>query len=157
MKRLLVILGVFALLAAGLSATLAAAVGAQGTGPQPKTLVVDYGSRIFTSPDNSTNLDKGSRTYQVWELRDTEGDLIGEVKFDAVATEPAGTPGWYGHESFNIFGEGVIEGLSQGPTPWRGAFIGGTGMFAGAIGEYSGSGVRVTFSFENPLKPQRGN
>ena len=149
MKRLLIVLGVLALLAGGLSLTLATTVGAHGTGPPPKTLVVVYGSLIFAS-DGTANVDKGLRVYQEWELWDTEGDIIGEVKFDAVVTEPAGTPGWYGPESFDIFGEGVIEGLSQG-LPWRGVIIGGTGIFAGASGEYSGSGAGVTFSFENPL------
>ena len=151
MKRLVIVLGVLALLAGGLSVTLAATVGAQGKGPQPKTLVVDIGPLIFVSPDFSINLDRGLRTTSEFELLDIGGNIIGDYIFDAVSTEPAGTGGWYGSDHFHILGEGVIEGVSHGP-PWQGAIIGGTGIFAGARGEYSGVGGHVTFTFENPPK-----
>ena len=81
---------------------------------------------------------------------------IGEYRFHAVSTLPVGLgTGWYGNESFDIVGEGVIEGISQadvsvGLFP-EGSIIGGTGRFAGASGEYtSANGVTYTFTFEKP-------
>ena len=156
MKRLLMVLGVLALLAGVLTVTLATTVGAQGPGPQPLTLVVvvdfdpPFSSICVTPfPCLTSQLGKGVRTVQVWVLKDTEGNTIGKYTFDAVSTEDIGTQGWYGHDSFTIDGEGVIEGISHG-TPWLGAIIGGTGKFAGVSGEYSGSGATVTFTFERP-------
>ncbi len=123
------------------------------TDPQPQTLMVLLGSVIFVSPDFAIALDKGVRSYQEWELLDADGNEIGDYKFDGVSTEPMGTTGWYGQESFNIFGEGVIEGVSQG-LPGKGSIIGGRGKFAGVSGEYTvvgiEGGVRYTFTFDTP-------
>ena len=125
--------------------------------PLPETLVlqIDFSNRIFNA-GNTRDLEKGVRTYQEFGLLDAQGVPIGEYRFHAVSTLPVGLgPGWYGNESFDIIGEGVIEGISQadvsvGLFP-EGSIIGGTGRFAGARGEYtSNNGVTYTFTFERP-------
>ena len=66
---------------------------------------------------------------------------IGEYRFHAVSTQGIGLTAWYGNESFDIFGEGVIEGISQADFSEGlnvvGSIIGGTGRFSGASGEYT--------------------
>ena len=97
------------------------------------------------------------RTYQEYPLLDAQGTTIGLYRFHAVSTLPVGSgAGWYGNESFDIFGEGVIEGISQadqslGIRP-LGTIIGGTGRYSGARGEYtSAPGFAIyTFTFEIP-------
>lgn len=118
-------------------------------------LVVDW-VLTFSSAGPSINLDKGDRSYGEFDLyaEGTVGieDPTGEGKWDGVATEPVGTTGWYESETYHIFGQGVIEGVSTGP-PWEGAIVGGTGVFAGASGEYSVTCegfegfCRITFTF----------
>ena len=125
---------------------------------EPETLVleIDFGNEIFNTGNTST-LNKGVRTYQEWGLLDAHGATIGEYRFHAVSTQGVGAAAWYGNEAFDIFGEGVIEGISQAdlsvfpPLYVQGSIIGGTGRFAGASGEYSTSGdIRVyTFTFDS--------
>ena len=121
---------------------------------QTLVLKIDFTNEIFNAGSTAT-LAKGVRTYQEFGLLDAQGMPIGEYRFHAVSTLPVGSgAGWYGNESFDIFGEGVIEGISQadisvGLFP-EGSIIGGTGRFAGASGEYSSpNGVTYTFTFEN--------
>ena len=124
--------------------------------PLSKTLVVviDFAYLIFVLPGFTNQIDKGVRTYQEFPLLDVQGAVIGEYRFHAVSTLPAGQgAAWYGNESFEIFGEGVIEGISQADMSVslfpEGSIIGGTGRFSGARGEYtSADGVTYTFTFK---------
>ena len=139
-----------------MAVTLTVILGVGGN-PVSKTLVlkIDFTNEIFNA-GSTRDLEKGVRTYQEFGLLDAQGVPIGEYRFHAVSTLPVGLgAGWYGNESFDIFGEGVIEGISQadvsvGLFP-EGSIIGGTGRFAGASGEYtSANGVTYTFTFEKP-------
>jgi len=136
--------------AEALSARAATSLSAEAA----NQLVMDV---VFTfSTGVSSSLDKGDRSYGEFDLFE-EGTVgieerIGEGKWDEVITEPVGTTGWYGSNTFHVFGQGVIEGVSTGP-PWEGAIVGGTGVFAGASGEYSSTCegfegfCRITFTF----------
>lgn len=125
--------------------------------PSPNTLVLmmNFSERIF-STGSTRDLAKGVRTYQEFGLRDANGDPIvgGIYRFHAVSTKEIGDgPGWYGNESFDITGEGVIEGISTAGTGMgvQGSIIGGTGRFAGASGEYTATdGATYNFTFEKP-------
>ena len=122
--------------------------------PLSKTLVVviDFTNVIFNAGSTNT-LAKGVRTYQEFPLLDAQGALIGEYRFHAVSTLPMGLgAAWYGNESFDIFGEGVIEGISQADMSVTlfpdVSIIGGTGRFSGASGEYTASNFSTyTFTF----------
>jgi len=125
---------------------------------ETETLVleIDFNNQIFNFPGNTRDLEKGVRTYQEWGLRDAQGVDIGIYRFHAVSTQPANVDftAWYGNESFEIFGEGVIEGISQADLSVGlfpvGAIIGGTGRFAGASGEYSGVNLSIyTFTIHS--------
>ncbi len=135
---------------------LTAISGADGK-PRSKTLVlkIDFTNQIFNAGSTAT-LAKGVRTYQEWGLLDAQDAPIGEYRFHAVSTLPIGLgAGWYGNESFDIWGEGVIEGISQadvsvGLFP-EGSIIGGTGRFSGASGEYTAPDLTTyTFTFKIP-------
>jgi parallel beta-helix repeat protein len=123
--------------------------------PLSKTLVlvIDFANVIFNAGSTNT-LAKGVRTYQEFPLLDAQGAVIGEYRFHAVSTLPAGDgAAWYGNESFEIFGEGVIEGISQADMSVtlfpEGSIIGGTGRFSGASGEYTASNFSTyTFTFK---------
>ena len=124
--------------------------------PLSKTLVVviDFSPPNFIEPGITNALNKGVRTYQEFPLLDVQGAVIGEYRFHAVSTLPAGQgAAWYGNESFEIFGEGVIEGISQADMSVslfpEGSIIGGTGRFSGASGEYTDSNFSTyPFSFK---------
>ena len=119
-------------------------------------LVIDLGNVIFVAPGFTNQIEKGVRTYQEFPLLDAQGAVIGEYRFHAVSTLPAFTgAAWYGNESFEIFGEGVIEGISQADSSVglfpEGSIIGGTGRFSGASGEYTASNFSTyTFTFKKP-------
>ena len=116
-------------------------------------LRIDFTDEIFNA-GSTRDLEKGVRTYQEFGLLDAQGMPIGIYRFHAVSTRPANTgPGWYGNESFDITGEGVIEGISTAGMGMgvQGSIIGGRGRFAGASGEYTATnGVTYTFTFERP-------
>ena len=139
-----------------MAVTLTVILGVDGN-PVSKTLVlrIDFMNEIFNAGSTS-DLEKGVRTYQEFGLLDAQGAPIGEYRFHAVSTLPVGLgAGWYGNESFDIVGQGVIEGISQADVSVGlfpdGSIIGGTGRFAGARGEYtSTNGVTYTFTFERP-------
>ena len=139
-----------------MAVTLTVILGVDG-GPVSKTLVlkIDFTNEIFNA-GSTRDLEKGVRTYQEFGLLDAQGVPIGMYRFHAVSTLPVGLgAGWYGNESFVIFGEGVIEGISQADISVRlfpeGSIIGGTGRFAGASGEYnSTNAVTYTFTFKKP-------
>lgn len=134
---------------------LTALLGVEANSARNRTLVlqIDLGNEIFNA-GFTRELDKGVRTYQEWGLLNARGEPVGLYRFHAVSTQPveADVPAWYGNESFEIFGEGVIEGISQadgaiGLFP-VGAIIGGTGRFSGASGEYSATDFsNYTFTF----------
>ena len=123
--------------------------------PQMLVLEIDFSNEIFNA-GSTRDLEKGVRTYQEFGLLDAQGVPIGEYRFHAVSTLPVGSgAGWYGNESFDIFGEGVIEGISQADVSVGlfpvGSIIGGTGKFSGASGEYnSADGRTYTFTFQIP-------
>ena len=151
MRKLIAKFGAVVMMAVILTAIL----GVDGK-PLSKTLVlvIDLGNVIFVAPGFTNQIEKGVRTYQEFPLLDAQGAVIGEYRFHAVSTLPVGLGfGWYGNESFDIIGEGVIEGISQadqsiGLFP-EGSIIGGTGRFSGASGEYtSADGVTYTFTFK---------
>jgi len=139
-----------------MAVTLTVILGVDGN-PVSKTLVlrIDFMNEIFNA-GSTRDLEKGVRTYQEFGLLDAQGAPIGEYRFHAVSTLPVGLgAGWYGNESFDIVGQGVIEGISQADVSVGlfpdGSIIGGTGRFAGASGEYSSpNGVTYTFKFERP-------
>ncbi len=122
--------------------------------PLSKTLVlkIDFTNEIFNAGSTAT-LEKGVRTYQEFPLLDDQGALIGEYRFHGVSTLPAAAAaaGWYANEAFEIFGEGVIEGISQADMSVslfpEGSIIGGTGRFSGASGEYTASADLTTYTF----------
>ena len=152
MRKLIAKFGALVMMAVILTAIL----GVDGK-PVSKTLVlkINFGNEIFNAGVTS-ELEKGVRTYQEWGLLDAQDAPIGIYRFHAVSTLPVGIgAGWYGNESFDIIGEGVIEGISQadlsvGLFP-EGSIIGGTGRFSGASGEYtSADGITYTFTFEKP-------
>ena len=131
-----------------------------------KQLVVDTVFRFSTTGATLT-LDKGERFYEEFDLfvegtfGTEEEEQIGEGKWYGVSTEPAGTEGWWESMTIQFFDEDVIEGVDTA-LPWKGAIIGGTGVFAGASGEYSGielggdpSVSRITFTFQKPVKLAR--
>ncbi len=154
MRKLLAKLGAVVMMAVILTASLSV----DANPARHKTLVreIDFAHVIFNT-GNTNTLAKGVRTYQEFPLLDAQGAVIGEYRFHAVSTLPMGLgAAWYGNESFEIFGEGVIEGISQadqslGILP-EGSIIGGTGRFSGARGEYtSAPGFAVyTFNFKIP-------
>ena len=123
--------------------------------PLSKTLVlrIDFNNEIFNAGSTNT-LEKGVRTYQEFGLLDADGMPIGIYRFHAVSTLPAmAGAAWYGNESFEISGEGVIEGISQADSSVglfpEGSIIGGTGRFSGASGEYTASNFSTyTFTFK---------
>ena len=154
MRKLLAKLGAVVMMAVILTASLS--VDANPARHKTLVLEIDFANVIFNTGSTNT-LPKGVRTYQEFPLLDAQGAPIGLYRFHAVSTLPAGSgAGWYGNESFEIFGEGVIEGISQadqslGIRP-LGTIIGGTGRYSGARGEYtSAPGFAIyTFTFEIP-------
>ena len=140
-------------------AVMLTAISGAATKPVSKTLVlvIDFSLPNIIAPAFTRFLEIGERTYQEFRLLDAQGAHIGKYRFHAVSTLPAAVDlaGWYGNESFEIFGEGVIEGISHadqsvGLTP-EGSIIGGRGTFAGASGEYaSADGRTYTFTFQIP-------
>ena len=138
-------------------AVILTAISGAGTKPVSKTMVlkIDFTNEIFNAGSTST-LAKGVRTYQEYGLLDAQDATIGLYRFHAVSTLPVGSgAGWYGNESFDIFGEGVIEVISQahgflGLFP-EGSIIGGTGRFSGASGEFTSTNFSTyTFTFKKP-------
>ena len=163
MRKLLAKFGAVVMMAVMLTA-----ISGADTKPVSKTLVlfIDFSEQPNFNLGSTRDLEKGVRTYQEFHLRDRDqfGDLIGKYRFHAVSTLPADDDlaAWYGNESFEIYGEGVIEGISQAdlspPIPLypEGSIIGGTGRFSGARGEYRATGelpCRICiyiFTFKKP-------
>ena len=138
-----------------LMAVMLTAISGAATKPVSKTLVlvIDFSLPNIIAPAFTRFLEIGERTYQEFRLVDAQGAHIGKYRFHAVSTLPAADDlaGWYGNESFEIFGEGVIEGISQAdlsvPVFPEGSIIGGTGRFSGARGEYTASADLTTYTF----------
>lgn len=137
---------------------LTAISGVDAKPARNRTLVlqIDFANEIFNA-GVTRELEKGVRTYQEWGLLNEQGEPIGLYRFHAVSTQPleVDVPAWYGNESFEIFGEGVIEGISQADGSIDlfpvGSIIGGTGRFSGASGEYSATDFsNYTFTFRRP-------
>ncbi len=156
MRKLIAKFGAVVMMAVILTAVLS--VDAKS---EPETLVlkIDLTNEIFNT-GNTRTLEKGVRTYQEWVLLDAHDVPIGEYRFHAVSTlaKAVDRAGWYGNESFDIFGEGVIEGISQADSSVglfpQGSIIGGTGRFSGARGEYTAADFR-TYTFTIQIPRQR--
>ena len=154
MKKLFAKFGAVVMLAVMLTA-----ISGADSKARSKTLVlrIDFSNEIFNKPGSTSKLHKGVRTYQEYPLlHAVGGPVVGLYRFHVVSTLPkkVDRPGWYGNESFHIFGHGVIEGISAvdrsvSDEPVVGSIIGGTGRYAGASGEYiSDDLVTYTFTFE---------
>ena len=158
MKKLLMVLGVMALLAAALSVTAATT-----TADDDDKLVVDVDSTFI--PSTSFLLAKGELGYVEGDVFE-EGQTgvaapIGKLIGSFVATEPVGTRGSFNHWVYRIFGEGDIHVAhvredAAGNPPFEGAITGGTGEFEGEAGEFSATilgpccpfVIRATFAFD---------
>lgn len=156
MPRLLTILSVVALLAAGISLGVIRSVHAiQGT----REMVVDS-MTTFLTPGGSQTLAKGDRLYAEGVLF-SEGTAgarrpIGEFKADVAATERVGISGGFSRMVFIIAGEGQIHFsvIATAGEPTEGVITGGTGRFRRVTGEITsmpvgGGAVRHIIRFNH--------
>lgn len=152
MKRIIMVLGVMALLAVAV-----VSMGVANGAPGGRELIMDA-LVVEISPGVSTTLDKGQTEYvelDLFEEGDAGGVAIGEGDGMSMATEPMGVAGTMGLFVYEIFGEGEIPvssgpGLAGDPGGRTGAIIGGTGLYRGTTGEHNVTFIEgvITINFK---------
>lgn len=151
MKRLVMVLGVLAILAAGVTFGLAQTVHAKGGG---KNMVVDVVITFFTpnTLEKACALDRGERAYNQGDVY-AEGqfglaDPIGVFHSQSVSTELPGTCGFFVTRVFRIFERGDIFGSFLAEPGFFDERVGTTGAITGGTGDFrkiSGGEMVVTF------------